>query len=93
MLGLHATAGCHPTSTKEISERSEDDYFRELEDVIRNQVGKGTQRRLVAIGEIGLGAYPTLPEYDWDLISKKIMTDYTIPTPTHNAPTSRVCSP
>jgi TatD DNase family protein len=52
---LYATVGCHPTSTNEISKRGEDEYFQELEGVIQNEVKKGQQSRLVAIGEIGLG--------------------------------------
>jgi Tat protein secretion system quality control protein TatD with DNase activity len=56
--GLYATAGCHPTSTTEIAKRDEDEYFRELEGVIRDEIKKGDQSRLVAIGEIGLGEYP-----------------------------------
>lgn len=55
--GLYATAGCHPTSTTEIVKRDEDGYFHELEAVIRHELKKGNQSRLVAIGEIGLGEY------------------------------------
>ncbi|KAJ9103742.1 hypothetical protein QFC21_002202 [Naganishia friedmannii] len=52
---LYATAGCHPTSTKEISKRGDvDAYFAELEGVIKREVANGANSRLVAIGEIGL---------------------------------------
>ncbi|KAJ9120980.1 hypothetical protein QFC24_004960 [Naganishia onofrii] len=63
---LHATAGCHPTSTKEISKRATtttstagvDAYFAELEGVIKREVARGVHdSRLVAIGEIGLGEH------------------------------------
>ncbi|KAJ9120033.1 hypothetical protein QFC22_002930 [Naganishia vaughanmartiniae] len=63
---LYATVGCHPTSTKEISKREDvDAYFAELEDVIKQEAGKGADSRLVAIGEIGLD-YDRLHHSDAD---------------------------
>ncbi|KAJ9091751.1 hypothetical protein QFC19_008961 [Naganishia cerealis] len=54
--GLYATAGCHPTSTKEIAKRGDvEAYFTDLETVIQREIAKGSDSRLVAIGEIGLG--------------------------------------
>jgi TatD DNase family protein len=56
-LDLHATVGCHPTSTSEIDRYKEgtDGYKRDLEELISGEIGKGADSRLVAIGEIGLG--------------------------------------
>ncbi len=53
---LHATAGCHPTSTSEIDKHKggADAYFAELDELITAEKAKG-DGRLVAIGEIGLG--------------------------------------
>jgi Tat protein secretion system quality control protein TatD with DNase activity len=56
---LHATVGCHPTSTAEIDSHNTgvDGYKRDLEALIDSEVAKGTESRLVAIGEIGLGEH------------------------------------
>jgi TatD DNase family protein len=56
-LDLHATVGCHPTSTAEIDshETGVDGYKRDLEALIDSEVAKGAGSRMVAIGEIGLG--------------------------------------
>ncbi|GHJ83772.1 hypothetical protein NliqN6_0174 [Naganishia liquefaciens] len=52
---LYATVGCHPTSTSEIAKRANvEEYFNDLESVIKDEVKKGEQSRIVAIGEIGL---------------------------------------
>ncbi|KAG7529955.1 hypothetical protein FFLO_05311 [Filobasidium floriforme] len=53
---LHATVGCHPTSTAEMDshETGIDGYKRDLEALIDSEVAKGAGSRMVAIGEIGL---------------------------------------
>jgi hypothetical protein len=55
--GLWSTAGCHPTSTTEIEKHAGgvDAYLSELESVIKEELAAGSDSRLVAIGEIGLG--------------------------------------
>ena len=59
---LYATVGCHPTSTSEIAKRANvEEYFNDLESVIKDEVKKGEQSRIVAIGEIGLGKALSLP--------------------------------
>lgn len=57
VIDLHATVGCHPTSTSEIDsyKGSDADYKEALEAVIQKEIGKGADSRLIAIGEIGLG--------------------------------------
>lgn len=59
LIDLHATVGCHPTSTAEIDshETGVDDYKRDLEALIDSEVAKGAESRIVAIGEIGLGEH------------------------------------
>lgn len=58
MIDLHATVGCHPTSTTEIDSHPDgvDGYKKAMSELIRNEVKKGSDSRLIAIGEIGLGA-------------------------------------
>lgn len=59
LIDLHATVGCHPTSTAEIDSHNTgvDGYKRDLEALIDSEVAKGAESRLVAIGEIGLGEH------------------------------------
>lgn len=54
---MHATVGCHPTYTSDIDSYKEgtEEYKQALEAVIREELDKGGESRLVAIGEIGLG--------------------------------------
>jgi TatD DNase family protein len=58
-LDLHATVGCHPTSTAEIygHKTGVNGYKRDLEALIDSEVAKGAESRMVAIGEIGLGEH------------------------------------
>lgn len=58
-LDLHSTAGCHPTSTTEIDsfKGGEEAYFSELETLISEDRGEGGSKRIVSIGEVGLGGY------------------------------------
>jgi TatD DNase family protein len=57
LIDLHATVGCHPTSTAEIDSHKTgvDGYKRDLEELIDSEIVKGQDSRMVAIGEIGLG--------------------------------------
>ncbi|ORY34938.1 hypothetical protein BCR39DRAFT_515713 [Naematelia encephala] len=53
---LHCTAGCHPTSTNEISKHPSgaEGYLSELSKLVQADRGEGGSRRILAIGEIGL---------------------------------------
>jgi TatD DNase family protein len=55
--GLHCTAGVHPTSTGEIDAHASgaEAYFAELERLIEDDRGEVGSRRIISIGEIGLG--------------------------------------
>jgi TatD DNase family protein len=57
--GLHCTAGCHPTSTSEIDQYPDgvDAYMRELGNFIAEDRGEGGSKRIISIGEIGLGKF------------------------------------
>lgn len=54
---LHCTAGVHPTSTSEILAHpaGEFAYLDDLERLIAGDRAEGGSRRIIAIGEIGLG--------------------------------------
>lgn len=54
---LHCTAGVHPTSTSELDkhEGGADAYLAELRQLIEEDRGEGGSRRIISIGEIGLG--------------------------------------
>jgi hypothetical protein len=60
---LHSTAGCHPTSTSEIdsypggSER----YLADLRTLIMEDRGEGGSKRVISVGEIGLGGCGAAP--------------------------------
>lgn len=53
----YTTAGCHPTSTSEIDKYpgGADKYFTDLEAFIESDIGAGGSKRIVSLGEIGLG--------------------------------------
>lgn len=53
----YTTAGCHPTSTSEIDKYpgGADKYFADLEAFIESDIGPGGSKRVVSLGEIGLG--------------------------------------
>ena len=55
--GLHCTAGCHPTQTNELDSYTggPDLYIDELRTLIQNDRGEGGSKRVVSVGEIGLG--------------------------------------
>ncbi len=58
MIELHCTAGCHPTSTSEIGtykSEGEEGYLRDLRELIKEDRGEGGSKRIISIGEIGLG--------------------------------------
>lgn len=53
----YSTAGCHPTSTSEIDKYpgGADKYFADLEALIESDIGPQGTKRIVSVGEIGLG--------------------------------------
>jgi TatD DNase family protein len=57
MADLHCTAGCHPTSTSEIEtyEGGQAAYMSSLSEIIKQDRGEGGSKKIVSIGEIGLG--------------------------------------
>lgn len=71
---LHSTAGCHPTSTSEIDKHKggEEGYFAELEALIDEDRKEGGAKRIISIGEVGLGewcsadvlGHHSRPDYD-----------------------------
>ena len=54
---MHCTAGCHPTSTSEIDKHPGglDGYLEELAALVEEDRGEGGSKRIISIGEIGLG--------------------------------------
>lgn len=60
-VDLHCTAGVHPTSTSEIDKHPQgaEAYFAELEQLIQDDRGEGGSRRIISVGEIGLGELPS----------------------------------
>ncbi|WRT69483.1 uncharacterized protein IL334_006469 [Kwoniella shivajii] len=53
---LHCTAGCHPTSTSEISNYplGVEGYISDLRKLISEDRGEGGSKRIISFGEIGL---------------------------------------
>jgi hypothetical protein len=58
---LHSTAGCHPTSTSEIDSYpgGTERYLADLRRLIAEDRGEGGSKRVISVGEIGLGEYGT----------------------------------
>lgn len=69
---LHSTAGCHPTSTSEIDKHPEgvDGYIRDLKALIEEDRGEGGSKRIISIGEIGLGEYTSMVSVQGSLLHR-----------------------
>ena len=54
---LHCTAGCHPTSTAEMDAHATGPpgYMAELRALIEQDRAGGGSKRIISVGEIGLG--------------------------------------
>lgn len=61
MPDLHCTAGCHPTSTAEIDKYpgGVTAYIEALKRLIEEDRGEAGSKRIISIGEIGLGELST----------------------------------
>lgn len=56
---LQCSAGVHPTSTCEMDKHpcGAEGYLKELTDLIDQDLGEGGSKRIISIGEIGLGMF------------------------------------
>lgn len=61
-LDLWCTAGVHPTSTSEIDTHSSisEGYLSELAKLVEEDRGEGGSKRIISVGEVGLGE-PHIP--------------------------------
>lgn len=57
--GLFCTVGCHPCSAYEFDKypAGKETYLEDLSQVIAEDIARGSDRRVVAVGECGLGKF------------------------------------